>query len=162
MKTTHRDNWRVVISINPQYTHVRISVLGFAGLDSDLDGNLSGTPFELTVIPRRLGDFGTVSMSDRLVSTDVDGDYRRRCEQMLAAFLREPHVRSGRVEVDEEHRCSHCDMRWEELTADEAADESTNIDAHSVEGEPVCCDKAIDDFRAERGIPLPDWTGGAA
>ncbi|MFE0651394.1 hypothetical protein ACFVZH_22675 [Streptomyces sp. NPDC059534] len=161
MKTTHRDNWRVVISINPQYTHVNISALGFTGLDSDLNGTLTGAPFELTVAPRRLGDLGGVSMGDRLVSDDVDGDYRRRCEEMLAAFLRESHVRSGRVEVDEEHRCSHCDLLWEELNAEEAADDSTNQDAHSIAGEPVCCFKAIAEFRTERGIPALA-EGGAA
>ncbi|MFB7589320.1 hypothetical protein [Streptomyces sp. NPDC056169] len=58
--------------------------------------------------------------------------------------------------------CSHCGLLWEELTADEAADDSTNVDARSIEGEPVCCGKAIEEFRAERGIPMPSWTGGAA
>ncbi|XUM01271.1 hypothetical protein ACQ86F_31845 [Streptomyces venezuelae ATCC 10712] len=49
--------------------------------------------------------------------------------------------------------CSHCDLVWEELTAEEAADDSTNQDVHSVEGEPVCCFEAIAEFRKERGIP---------
>jgi hypothetical protein len=161
VKNTTRNNWRVVIEINPQYTHVSVSALGFPGLDTDLNGSLAGKPFELTVVPRPLGDLGYVSMGDRLVSDDIEGDYRRRCEEMLAAFLRESHVRSGRVEVDEEHRCSHCDLLWEELTAEEAADDSTNQDTHSVEGEPVCCFEAIAEFRIERGIPALA-EGGAA
>ncbi|MFJ6578425.1 hypothetical protein ACIQMY_20950 [Streptomyces sp. NPDC091368] len=163
MKTTHRDNWRVVVEITPRAREIRATALGFADLDYHLNGRLTGEPFEMTFAPRRLGDLGAgLSVSDRLAGRDLDAAYRARCEEMLAALLREPHVRSGRVEVDEQHVCSHCDMRWEELTADEAADGSTNIDEPSVEGEPVCCDKSIDEFRAERGIPLPDWTVGAS
>ncbi|MFB7278105.1 hypothetical protein ACFCZV_13435 [Streptomyces hydrogenans] len=162
MKKTILTNWRVVIAIRPSYTHVKISALGFTGLDSDLDGTLTGPDVELSVAPRPLGDLGYASMSDRLISDDVDGDYRRRCEAMLAALLREPHVRSGRVEVDEESWCSHCDNRWEEMTADEAADLSTQFDANSFEGEPVCCREAIVEARTARGIPAPAYMGGAS
>ena len=49
--------------------------------------------------------------------------------------------------------CTLCKGEYEALTADEAADESTNQDEHSVEGEPVCCVEAVNEFRAERGIP---------
>jgi hypothetical protein len=45
------------------------------------------------------------------------------------------------------YECSHCGLEWE---------------AHSVEGEPVCCEEAIAEFRAERGIPALAETGGAA
>lgn len=161
MKKTYRDSWRVIITIRPTYTHTKISALGFPGLDSDLDGTLAGPEFELTVIPRPLGDLGYISMGDRLISDDVDSDYRRRCEAMLDAFLRESHVMSGRVEVDEKHVCSHCNLGWEELTAEDAADDSTNQDVHSVAGEPVCCIEAIAEFRRERGIPALA-EGGAA
>ncbi|WP_327162060.1 hypothetical protein [Streptomyces zaomyceticus] len=161
MKTTHREDWRVIITIAPRYTRIPISALGFTGLDSDLDGTLAGDPFEVAIAPRQLGDFGYVSMGDRLVSDDVDGDYRRRCEAMLAELLRQPHVRSGRVAVTETHTCSQCDLGWEELTAAEAADHSTNQDEHSVEGEPVCCEDAINEFRRERGIPVLTSAGGA-
>ena len=150
MKRTFRGDWRVIIEIAPRSTRIPISALGFTGLDSDLDGTLDGSPFEVTIVPRQLGDFGFVSMGDRLVSTDVDGDYRRRCEAMLAELVRKPHVRSGRVECTETHVCSHCDLAWEVLTAGEAADDSTNFDEHSVEGEPVCCEAAIFEFRHER------------
>ncbi|MGW4850205.1 hypothetical protein ACWEPZ_03090 [Streptomyces sp. NPDC004288] len=57
--------------------------------------------------------------------------------------------------------CSHCDLLWEELTAEEAADDSTNQDVHSIAGEPVCCFKAIAEFRTARGIPALTH-GGAA
>ncbi|MFD3717214.1 hypothetical protein [Streptomyces sp. NPDC058674] len=157
MKRTYRDDWRVIIEIAPRATHIPISALGFDGLE----GQLTGEPFEMVIAPQRLGDFGWVSMSDRLASKDVDGDYRRRCEELLVELLKRPHVRAGRVLCSERHTCSHCDLLWEELTADEAADFSTNVDESSVEGEPVCCGKAIEEFRAERGIPMPTW-GGAA
>jgi hypothetical protein len=39
------------------------------------------------------------------------------------------------------------------MTPEYLADRELWPDEHSVEGEPVCCDKAINEFRAERGIP---------
>jgi hypothetical protein len=158
MKITYRDDWRVIVEIRPQYTHTPISALGFDGCE----GQLVGEPFEIVVAPRRLGDLGYVSMSDSLASKDIDGDYRRRCEELLAEMRKKPHVRDGRVTCTETHVCSHCDLEWEELTAEEAADDSTNQDEHSVEGEPNCCDAAIDEFRAERGIPAVQREAGAA
>jgi hypothetical protein len=161
VKRTYRDDWRVIIEIAPRATRIPISALGFDGLDFGLDGTLAGLPFEIEIAPRRLGDLGGVSMSDSLASLDIDGDYRKRCEEMLAELLKERHVKSGRVTCKETHVCSFCDLSWEVLTADEAADDSTNQDEHSVEDEPVCCDKAIAEFRTERGIPAVQW-GGAA
>lgn len=155
MKRTYRDDWRVIIEIRPSATRIPLASLGF----EDLAGQIVGDPFEIAIAPQRLGDFGSVSMSDRLASNDVDGDYRRRCEELLAELLKRPHVTAGRVMCTETSVCSHCDLRWEELTADEAADHSTNVDERSVEGEPTCCGKAIEEFRTERGIPMPTWGG---
>lgn len=157
MKKTYRDDWRVIVTIAPR----SISDFGFDGL-GDIAGAVTSGPMEVAIAPRRLGDLGFVSMSDRLASTDVEGDYRRRCEELLAALLEKPHVREGRVACTETHTCSHCGYAWEVLTAEEAADHSTNYDEHSVEGEPCCCEKAIAEFRAERGIPALAETGGAA
>lgn len=53
--------------------------------------------------------------------------------------------------------CTLCRAEYEYLTAEEAADLSTSIDEHSVEGEPVCCRAAVDEFRAERGVSPVDW-----
>ncbi|MFF9690280.1 hypothetical protein [Streptomyces sp. NPDC014623] len=162
MKLTTRDEWRVIIEIRPRYTHTPISALGFTNLGYDLDGEITGDPFELTIAPRRLGDLGPgMSVGDQWSGRDIDAAYKERCEAMLAELLRAPHVRGGRVTCTETHTCSHCGYGWEVLTADEAADYSTNQDEHSVEGEPVCCDKAIAEFRTERGIPAVQW-GGAA
>lgn len=157
MKKTHRDDWRVVVTIAPR----SIGDFGFTGL-GDIAGSVTSGPIEVAIAPRRLGDLGGVSMSDSLASRDIDGDYQRRCEEILAALLAKPHVREGRVTCTETHTCSHCDLRWEVLTAEEAADDSINQDEHSVEGEPVCCEAAIAEFRAERGIPALAESGGAA
>ncbi|MFE2967493.1 hypothetical protein ACFXKC_28245 [Streptomyces sp. NPDC059340] len=163
MKKTSRDDWRVIIEIAPRATHTRISALGFDLSDSDLDGEIDGAPFEVEIAPRRLGDFGgMISMSDSRVSRDVDGDYRKRCDAMLAELLRKPHVKSGRVTCKETHTCSYCGYGWEVLSADDAADVANCVDEHSVEGEPVCCEKAIAEFRSERGIPALAETGGAS
>lgn len=68
---------------------------------------------------------------------------------------------SAAFTADDVILCTHCRSEFEALTADEAADESTNQDEHSVEGEPVCCYEAVTEFRAERGIPAL-VRGGAA
>lgn len=63
---------------------------------------------------------------------------------------------------DTREECSHCGLGWEVLSAKEAADPRNQQDEHSVEGEPVCCEKAIGEFRAEHGIPaLADEAGAA-
>ncbi|MFD9047626.1 hypothetical protein [Streptomyces zaomyceticus] len=162
MKNTTRDNWRVIVEVMPRAREIRAAALGFANLGHDLNGRLTGEAFEMSFAPRRLGDFGWLSVSDCRPGRDVDAEYRARCEEMLAEFLRHEHVRSGRVECDETHVCSHCNFGWEELTAEEAADGSVNQDEHSVEGEPVCCEAAINEFRTERGVPLLASAGGAA
>ena len=154
MKLTTRDDWRVIIEIAPRATHIPISALGFDGLDFGLDGELAGDPFEITIAPRRLGDLGSgMSVGDRMVSRDIEGAYKARCEEMLAELLRKPHVKSGRVACTESHTCSLCGLGWEVLTAAEAADPAVRQDEHTAVGEPVCCGEAIAEFRAERGIP---------
>ncbi|MFE9855570.1 hypothetical protein [Streptomyces sp. NPDC005780] len=57
--------------------------------------------------------------------------------------------------------CTYCRAEFEALGAVEALIASCRQDEHSVEGEPMCCAKAVDAFRAERGIPAVQW-GGAA
>lgn len=118
--------------------------------------------FRIVITPRRLGDLGWMSISDRMASDDIERDTRERCEEIAEQVKR--HVDNvGTVEVQftEVHTCSHCFLTWEELTAGEAANTFTRIDEHSVEGEPVCCDKAIAEFRTERGIPAVQRDGAA-
>ncbi|GGX02242.1 hypothetical protein [Streptomyces chryseus] len=151
MKKTYRDEWRVLVTLKPQ----RPADLGLTGLDDLAEFIAVGKPITVTVLPRSLGDFGFASVSDRLASRDVDGDYRRRCDEIAAELRARPHITEVTVTCTETHTCSYCGCGWEVLTADEAAGRAYGQqDEHSVEGEPVCCGKAIDEFRAERSIPL--------
>lgn len=160
MKRTYRDEWRVMVTLKPR----RPADLGLAGLDELAEFVAVAGPITVAVLPRRLGSlgFGALSMSDSLVSRDVEGDYRRRCEEIADELRQRPQVDEVTVMCTETHTCSHCGLGWEVLTADEAADASTNFDEHSVEGEPVCCHAAIAEFRSERGIPALVEGGDAA
>jgi hypothetical protein len=73
----------------------------------------------------------------------------------MAAELRKfPHVSEVEVQCTETSFCSHCGQAWEVLTEAEARDSRCAQDEHSTAGEPVCCDKAIAEFRTERGITV--------
>ncbi|MFD0078184.1 hypothetical protein ACFVIY_37785 [Streptomyces sp. NPDC127166] len=149
MKKTTRDEWRVMVTLKAR----RPADLGLTGIDDLAEFIASPGPLTIAVLPRPLGNFSFGSMSDRLVSDDIERDYRLRCEDIADELRRRPQVEDVSVCCTETHTCSHCGLGWEELTADEAADTSTNQDEHSVEGEPVCCEDAIAEFRTERGIP---------
>ncbi|MFD9763233.1 hypothetical protein ACFWXI_06775 [[Kitasatospora] papulosa] len=110
--------------------------------------------YRVVITPRRLGDLGWMSISDRMASSDPDRDMRERCEEITEQVKRHvDNVSSVEVQFTEVHTCSHCCLTWEVLTAVEAANPSYQQDEHSAEGEPVCCEKAIAEFRAERNIP---------
>ncbi|MFB7461219.1 hypothetical protein [Streptomyces sp. NPDC056188] len=158
MKKTYRDEWRVMVTIKPR----RPADLGLTGLD-DLAEFIAPTgPITVAVLPRRLGKLAAgMSVSDSMISRDIEGDYRRRCEEIAAELRQRPQVEDVTVACTETHTCSHCGYGWEVLTAEEAADPANAQDEHTVEGEPVCCEAAINEFRAERGIPALAETGGA-
>ncbi|MCX5145100.1 hypothetical protein [Streptomyces sp. NBC_00338] len=159
MKKTYRDEWRVMVTIKP----LRPADLGLTGLD-DLAEFIAPPTQTITVavLPRRLGKLGAgMSVSDSMISRDIEGDYQRRCDEIADELRRRPQVEDATVTCTETHTCSHCCYGWEVLTADEAADASCNQDEHSVEGEPVCCEAGIAEFRTERGIPAVK-RGGAA
>lgn len=158
MKQTHRDEWRVRVTLKPQ----RPADLGLTGIDDLVEFVAASGPITVAVLPRRLGNLGFVSMSDRLASKDVDGDYRRRCDEIAAALQRLPQVAEVTVTCTETHTCSHCRCVWEVLTEAEATDDGCVQDAHSIAGEPVCCVAAINEFRVERGLPLLARRGDAA
>ncbi|MGW2708650.1 hypothetical protein ACWC4J_06610 [Streptomyces sp. NPDC001356] len=152
MKITHRDEWRVMVTIKPR----RPADLGLTGLDELAEFVAVAEPITVAVLPRRLGSlgFGALSMSDSLVSRDIEGDYRRRCEEIAAELRQRPQVAEVTVTCTETHTCSHCGLQWEVLTEAEAADDGCVQDEHSIAGEPVCCDKAIAEFRTERGVTV--------
>lgn len=159
MKHTYRDEWRVMVTVKPR----RPADLGLTGLDDLAEFVAPSGPITVAVLPRRLGKLAAgMSVSDDMISRDVEGDYRRRCDDIAAELRRRPQVDEVTVTCTETHTCSYCRLRWEVLTADEAADDSTNQDEHSVEGEPVCCEAAIAEFRTERGVPQLAGAGEAA
>lgn len=150
MKITTRDAWRVSFTLNPR----TLAEIGIDGLANVTGLFLTEGPIQLAVLPRRLGDFGAVSMGDRLVSSDISGDYERRCKAIATELGKLRQVDDVEVHFDETHTCSHCDLTWEELTAEDIAKFPKCLqDEHSVEGEPLCCTEAIAEFRTERGIP---------
>lgn len=151
MRKTYRDEWRVMVTIKPR----RPADLGLTGLGELAEFVAPTGPITVAVLPRRLGSlgFGTLSMGDRLVSRDIEGDYRRRCEEIAAELRQRPQVAEVTVTCTETHTCSHCGLRWEVLSEAEANDGCVQ-DEHSIAGEPVCCDKAIAEFRTERGITV--------
>jgi hypothetical protein len=155
MKKTKRDNWQVVAVVRPQKTHMSIASLGFKDTWGDpLEGLVWGQQFELTILPKRLGDIGGgISMSDSLISRDIEGDYQKRCEFIRDGMLRHPNVIEARIECDEEHYCSHCSTSWEVLATSDDVAEFGQDDGLSIVGEPACCEAAINEFRAEHGIP---------
>ncbi|MGW5928027.1 hypothetical protein ACWF2L_17525 [Streptomyces anulatus] len=157
MKITHRDEWRVTVTLKPR----RPADIGLTGVAELAEFVAVPGPLTVDVLPRRLGSFGFVSMSDRMASNDIEADYRARCEEIATTLRGLPHVEGATVTCTETHTCSLCQLLWEELTADEAADRRNCPDEHSVEGEPVCCNEAIDAFRTEQGIPAVQ-RGGAA
>jgi hypothetical protein len=138
-----------MVTIKPR----RPADLGLTGLDEIAEFIAPAGPITFAVLPRSLGDFGFIKMNAARVSSDIEGDYRRRCEEIAAGLRGRPQVEEVTVTCAETHTCSFCGLGWEVLTAEGAASPRDRLDHRSIEGEPVCCDKAIAEFRTERGIP---------
>lgn len=148
MKKITRDNWRVVAVIHPRWTRMPIASLGFKDeWGEPLSGQVWGEPFEITVLPdgpgfKVVGDW-TFTQAD-------SGE--RGCELIRKGLLKHPNVKEVRIESDQHDNCSHCNGQWEELRNNSEVAEFGQDDRLSVIGEPVCCEPAINEFRAERGI----------
>jgi len=139
VKKTTRDNFRVIAVVRPKQTHMSIASLGFKDIWGDpLEGHVWGDPFQITVLPRRLGDLGSgMSVGDQMASRDIEGDYRKRCEVIRDGMRRHPNVVEARIECDEECRCSFCGLEWSELEQSEVK-EYGQEDGLSITGEPAC------------------------
>jgi hypothetical protein len=157
MKITERSAFRVEVAFRAR----TLADLGLTGVQGQIiHGDLS-----VSIAPQRLGDFGSVSMSDARVSSNIERDYEDRCNDLLDEIRRQRPVATGQVVWTETHTCSFCGLGWEVMTPEYLADRELWQDEHTVEGEPVCCTAAIAEFRTERGIPaLADevTSGGAA
>lgn len=151
MKITTKDNWRVVALISPTKAPGFLALLGATEqLGTPVQGHLlRATDFEITIVPDGLNH---VQLGEIVYPRENEGE--KGCEVIRDALGRHPHVVTIRVDWDEEHRCSHCNGLWEELLNNGEVAEFGESDGRSVIGEPVCCTKAANEFRTERGIPL--------
>jgi hypothetical protein len=133
-------------------SNFRVELKGTIHLDV-ADGPVAALASRVAVAgsidPRRLGDFGFMSMSDRLASRDVEGDYRRRCED-LVRWLRDMYGSQVKAEVlwDEAATCSHCGYPWEVLTAEDVARYADMLGPDETVGLPQCCTAAQAEWRA--------------
>ncbi|MFE6500716.1 hypothetical protein [Kitasatospora sp. NPDC057738] len=133
-KLTVTDNYRVVVT-------------GTLDLSLPIGPRIQVCVKDAVIEPQRLGDLGWVSMSDRLASRDIGGDYRRRCEEIVQALrAQHPGIKAA-IEFDTTETCSHCGLDWDEWTTESA---ERWPDEDYVVGEPLCCDEAQSKYRAAR------------
>lgn len=101
------------------------------------------TDFRVVVYPRRLGDYGIVSMSDSVLHKpdEIEKEYLERCDDIAEEIKRHVDQVGGvHVEFDTTETCSHCGYPW-----DESPDDS---DPDFPKGCPVCCDEAAEEWKA--------------
>lgn len=152
MKITTKDNWRVVATVRPMAAHMHISSLGFENeWGEPLQGQVVGDDFQITIEP---DGPGWRSTGDWTFSSSPGGE--EGCREIARGMAKHRNVINTEIVCDETHTCSHCGCGWEELDEEDVTDPGNLVDLHSIAGEPVCCDKAIEEFRTERDIPLPD------
>lgn len=99
--------------------------------------------FRVVVEPRRLGDYGFCSMSDRLIHGDdekkINSLYKDRCEEIVDQIKRHvDNVKYASVECDTTEICSHCGRDWDESQND--------TDPDFPKGCPYCCEAAIEEW----------------
>lgn len=79
------------------------------------------TNFRVVIEPKRLGDFGIVSVSDSMVSRgekDRQKQYRERCDEIINDVKRHVDaVGDVYIESDVEYFCEHCGSVWTECGA---------------------------------------------
>lgn len=100
--------------------------------------------FNVVVEPRRLGDYGCIRMSDRLVHGDdeqkINRLYQERCEEIVEQIKRHiDNIGYVSVECDTNEVCSHCGRDWEESQDD--------IDPEFPKGSPYCCNASIEEWK---------------
>jgi hypothetical protein len=78
--------------------------------------------FRVVIEPRGLGNFGSVSMSDRMFckdEADRQRQYRELCEEIAQDVKRHvDNVGWVGVESDDVHECEHCHSTWTEESAE--------------------------------------------
>jgi hypothetical protein len=101
------------------------------------------------IYPQRLGDFGWVSMSDRMASDNIEAGYERRCREIVQALRDHYPDLKAETQWDTAETCSHCGLVWEEFTA---VDLARYPDWDDPVGLPQCCDKAQVEWRAAQAV----------
>lgn len=82
--------------------------------------------FRVVVEPRRMGDFGGMSIGDGLLYANTPTDQARRerdmqdrCDEIVTSIKRHADgVAHIHIECDQEHVCSHCGASWTEASSD--------------------------------------------
>lgn len=78
--------------------------------------------YRVVINPRRLGDYGSISMSDNFFTSgeeDRQKQYKERCEEIAKDVERHvDNVGSALVEFDTFYVCEHCGADWTEKTED--------------------------------------------
>lgn len=101
--------------------------------------------FRVVIEPRRLGDYGYVKVSDKFTGRSpeqIAKDYERISEEIIEQVKRHvDNVGWIGIECDSEEVCSHCGWNW-----DVSPDDS---DPDWPKGTPLCCDKAIQEFKSK-------------
>lgn len=101
------------------------------------------TNFRVVITPRDLGELGGCTLSDEMVSRNIEQDYQERCEEIAAQAIRHiDNVRHAAVEFDEDVACSHCCLPWHEQVEGDVSDYPLGI--------PLCCEKAQKEWRDKK------------
>ena len=90
--------------------------------------------YRVVIEPKRLGDYGIVSMPDYFIESDENKRnlrYKELCDKIVEDVRRHvDNVGNIYIDFDTEEICEYCGLTWE-------TDEN---------GCPVCCQKAIDEY----------------
>lgn len=102
--------------------------------------------FRVVVSPRRLGDYGSIRVSDSFFGRDpkqIEKDYLSRCEEIVSQINRHvDEVGYVEIESDEQETCSFCGHEWSVSEDDK--------DPDWPKGTPFCCQRAIDEFNENK------------
>ena len=95
--------------------------------------------FRVVIEPRRIGDYGFCRISDNAYSQEEkEKEYAKMCRDILDECKRHiDNVGSIYIDYDAEEICSFCGYGWD-------------IDPETKE--PLCCNKAIDEFNISKTL----------
>jgi hypothetical protein len=124
-------------------SNFRVQVSGTVTLSAVPGSHEIRLPVTGEIPPRRLGDFGWMSMSDSMASRNIQADYEQRCREIVDALTEQQPRLKAEIVCDTREECSHCGLEWEEFTQ---ADADRHPDWDDPVGMPQCCETAQDEF----------------